>query len=311
MDCAGVREQLSLLLYGELSFDQEERIESHLDHCPDCRAALAREKALHAAFDNLEITPSPSLAHDCREDFLAVLLNEEAPPAPVPQGWWEKFTDAITLRPAGAFGVVSIGIVLGFAAAQMLPVLSSNGAFQSMGLGDARSSRVRYVEPASEGRVQIVLDETRQRIVSGRINEAPIRALLLTAAKDPSDPGLRAETIDILNTNAQAPDVRGALIFAVQHDQNAGVREKAMNGLQPFAQDPQVRAALAQVLLNDSNPGLRTQAIDLLIGGDKAGSDRQMVGTLQELMERGEQLGYVRERCRKALAAMNASSETY
>jgi hypothetical protein len=47
-----------------------------------------------------------------------------------------------------------------------------------------------------------VLDETRQRIVSGGLNDQKIRILLLAAAKDPSDPGLRAETVDILNGSA-------------------------------------------------------------------------------------------------------------
>ena len=163
--------------------------------------------------------------------------------------------------------------------------------------------------------MQIVLDETRQRIVSGGLDDQQIRALLLTAAKDPSDPGLRAETVEILTSSAQSADVRDALIFAVQHDQNAGVRMKAMEGLKPFAKEPEVRTALTQVLLSDSNPGLRTQAIDLLTGGANAtvdrNVDRQMVGTLQELMERGEQQGYVRERCRRVLQAVNASLETY
>ena len=36
-----------------------------------------------------------------------------------------------------------------------------------------------------------------------------------------------------------------------------------------------------------------------------------MIGTLQELMERGEQLSYVRERCRRVLESVNASTETY
>ena len=178
-----------------------------------------------------------------------------------------------------------------------------------MGLADA--SRVRNVEPISDGRVQIVLDETRQRTISGRLDDDPIRALLLTAAKDSPDPGLRAETVDILTTRAQTAEVRDALIFAVQHDQNAGVRMKAMEGLKPFVSEPAVRSALAQVLLSDRNPGLRTQAIDLLIGSDDHHVDRQMIGTLQELMQRGEQLGYVRERCRRVLESMNASIETY
>ncbi len=157
--------------------------------------------------------------------------------------------------------------------------------------------------------MQIVLDETRQRTVSGNLGEQPIRALLLSAAKDPSDPGLRAETVDILNS--QAADFRDALIYAVEHDQNAGVRMKAMDGLKQFVRDPEVRNALKYVLLGDSNPGLRTQAIDLLVNANTPALDREMVGTLQELMERGEQLSYVRERCRRLLESMNASAETY
>ena len=34
-----------MLLYGELYFDEEERVESHLDACGECRTALEREKA--------------------------------------------------------------------------------------------------------------------------------------------------------------------------------------------------------------------------------------------------------------------------
>jgi HEAT repeat protein len=120
---------------------------------------------------------------------------------------------------------------------------------------------------------------------------------------------LRAETVDILNTRAQSADVRDALVAALQHDQNAGVRMKALDGLKAFAQEPAVRSALAQVLLSDSNPGLRTQAIDLLTRGSSV--DTQIIGTLQELMLRGEQQGYVRERCRRVLESMNASLETY
>ncbi len=307
-DCKSIREQFSLLLYGELSFDEEERIESHLDSCDGCREALKRERAFHAAFDGVEISPSATLLHECREDFRARLMEEGAP-QPLRTSWWDRFVDGLTfrpasgiLRPAGALGLVA----LGFAAAQMMPVMNFKGQEAGFVPGAAR---VRYIEPGSDGKIQIVLDETHQRIVSGNPDDSQIKALLLAAAKDPSDPGLRAETVDILNTRAQSADVRDALIAAVQHDQNAGVRMKAMEGLKPFAQDPAVRSALAHVLLSDSNPGMRTQAIDLLTNGSSV--DRQIVGTLQELMLRGEQQGYVRERCRRVLEAMNASLETY
>lgn len=314
MSCAAARDQLALLLYGELSFEEEERLEAHLDGCLACREALRARKALHQALDNAELTPSPSLLLECREDLRMRLAEEAARPAPARAGWWDKLVDALTLapsagflRPAGALTFVAVG----FLAARMIPLgnLKANAGYAAMGLAD--ESRVRNVEPIGKGRVQIVLDETRQRTISGGLDDSQIRTLLLMAAKDSTDPGLRAETVDILTQRAQTTEFRDALIFSVLHDQNAGVRMKALEGLKSFSTEPAVRSALAQVLLSDANPGLRTQAIDLLIGSDDRNVDRQMIGTLQELMERGEQLGYVRERCRRVLESMNASIETY
>jgi hypothetical protein len=309
-DCESIQRELALLLYGELSFDDEERVEEHLDHCGECRAALERERAMHASADMLEITPSPSLLHDCREDLFLRIAEE--PVRASSSGWWDKFVDAIALRPAAGWfrpaGAMTL-VALGFAIARFVPMGDLLPHMGTAGFADSGPGHVRYVERAPDGRVQIVLDETRQRIVSGNLEEQPIRALLLSAAKDPSDPGLRAETVDILNS--QAADFRDALIYAVEHDQNAGVRMKAMDGLKQFSRDPEVRTALKYVLLSDSNSGLRTQAIDLLVNANTPALDREMVGTLQELMERGEQLSYVRERCRRVLESMNASAETY
>jgi hypothetical protein len=316
--CAAVRHQLAMLLYGELSFDEEERVETHLDQCGECREALRRQRALHQALDHVEIAPPASLLRECREDLRARLFEQEALPMPARSGWWERLVDAITLSPSAGLmrsaGALTL-IAIGFFAARVLPAVNfgGRGEYSSMGLAD--SSRVRNVEPIADGRVKIVLDETRQRMISGRLDDDQIRALLLSAAKDSSDPGLRAETVDIFTSRAQTAEFRDALIFAVEHDQNAGVRMKALEGLTSFVVEPAVQSALEQVLLSDLNPGLRTRAIDVLIGSDGNGMDRnmdrQMIGTLQELMERGEQLGYVRERCRRVLESMNASIETY
>lgn len=325
VNCNDVREQFSMMLYGELSFDQEERVDAHLDVCGECRTVFKKEKALHAALDSIEVSPSPSLLRECREDLSALLMEEAARPMAVERiagaGWWDRFVDAITLR--GSVGVLRpVGaltlVAMGFFAAQFLPqVMSRSGiGFRAMGMGDLGASRVRDVKSAGDGRIQIVLDETRQRVISGAVDDQQIRALLIAAAKDPADPGLRAETLDILTSRAESGDVRDALIFTLQHDQNAGVRMKAMEALKPFAADPEVRTAMTHVLLSDANPGLRTQAIDLLTGGDfgdrvDQNVDRQIVAALQELMQRGEKQGYVRERCQRVLQAVNASLETY
>src|SRR5450755_3214086 len=130
--------------------------------------------------------------------------------------------------------------------------------------------------------------------------------LLLTAAKDPSDAGLRVESVNLLKNQPQSAVIRSALLYAVQHDSNAGVRLKALDGLKNFSDDPETRRVLTQVLLTDKNPGVRTQVIDLLVKQ----KNENMVGVLQELMHT-ENNGYVRMRCERALHDMNASVETF
>ena len=100
LPCAEVRAQLAMLLYGELGFDQEERVESHLEACAECRAGLERERSLHAAFDAVHIEPSPSLLLECRSDLQARLMDEPDRLAHAHEGWWERFVDLLTLRPA-------------------------------------------------------------------------------------------------------------------------------------------------------------------------------------------------------------------
>jgi len=193
---------------------------------------------------------------------------------------------------------------LGFLTARVAPNTLGNWGTASM-IAPA-SSRVRYVEPTTPGRVQIVLDETRQRVLSGSVDDEAIQRLLLTAAKDPSDAGLRVESVDLLKNISQSAEIRKALVYSLEHDPNAGVRLKALDGLRQFAEDPDTRTALTQVLLKDDNPGVRTQVIDLLV---QRHTDA-MVGVLQELMEK-EDNGYIRMRCQKVLQEMNASSEMY
>ncbi len=318
VSCDMVRRQLSMLLYGELTFDEEEAVEAHLESCAGCRRALEQEQNLHAAFDQAEIEPAASALWESRQNLQARIAAEQA--ASRRAGWWDQFVDALTLRlPSGSpawmktAGALAL-VTLGFFGARLTP----GTGFTGMSLATPDAQRVRSVEPAANGGVQIVLDETRHRVVSGNLDDQNIRVLLLSAAKEASDPGLRYETVGILNDRAQADEVRDTLIYALEHDENAGVRLKAMDGLRPFVQHPEVRKALAGVLLSDGNPGMRTQAIDLLTEGvDESNAnrgpdmlDRDIIGTLQELMSI-ESNAYVRQRGEHVLQLVNASRETY
>jgi hypothetical protein len=307
--CEPVRAQLSLYLYGELSFDEEEAVDAHLDGCEPCGKALAEERALHASLDSISVEPSPALLWSCRENLRERLAKEPVPAPVVQPGWWARVSGLMTLwpearwmRPVGAMALLTAGF---FGARATSP---DSGMFQAMGFGTPSASRIRLVSPGTNGQIEIVLDETRQRTVTGGFDDAPIRALLLAAAKDPSDPGLRAETLDILNSQSEEADVRSVLLFALEHDQNAGVRLKAMEGLRPFVSDRAVQNVLARVLLTDGNPGMRTQAIDMLTAEGDPG--REVVGAIQELMNR-ESNDYIRERGQRLLEAVKASAEIY
>ncbi len=306
-NCTAVREQFALMLYGELSFDEEERVESHLDGCADCRQALARQNLLHQAVDGVAVTPSPALLGLCRADVSDLLDREK--PASGMAAWWHEFATGWKiqfLRPAGAVALLA----LGFFAAKVTPGLNFGSAYQAMSLGGFGGAQVRNVAAQPDGSVRIVLDETRQRMVSGSMEDQPIRELLMSAAKEAADPGLRAQTVTLLIGDADDQDVRQALVFSLGNDNNPDVRLKALEGLKRFGNDPDVQGALARVLLSDSNTGMRTQAIDALTSRQGQLLDRRIVGALQELMAR-EDDAYVREQCQRILESIKASAETY
>jgi HEAT repeat protein len=99
-------------------------------------------------------------------------------------------------------------------------------------------------------------------------------------------------------------------LFALEHDPNAGVRQRAMLGLRRYTKEPAVQNALAEVLLDDSDASMRTQAIDLLNSHGTAELDRRIVGALQEVMSREDDV-YVRERAGRMLRAIKASLDIY
>jgi len=320
MTCEDARKNLPLFLYGEMSFDEEELLEVHIDECDGCREALERERAMFAALDAAEVTPTAQALADARSELHRRLAGERrlgmerdrGLERTQTAGFWNKIREGFSIHFHFAPGLAQVAgavamLALGFLTARFTPGHLGGGMGQAGLVDPMTTSHVRYVEPMSTGRVRIVVDETRQRELSGRPTDEAIQRLLLTAAKDPSDAGLRVESVDLLKNNSQSAEIRKALVYSLEHDPNAGVRLKALDGLKQFAADPDTRTALTQVLLKDDNPGVRTQVIDLLV---QQQHNDAMVGVLQELMEK-EDNNYIRLRCQKILQEMNASAEMY
>ncbi|MBM3725200.1 MAG: hypothetical protein FJW40_07220 [Acidobacteria bacterium] len=306
MNCEEARTQLSLYLLSELDFSREELLEQHLDGCPACREELAREKALNALLqtEDARLEVPAGLLSRCRADFAAQL----APGAPEAGNafvrWWNRLGD-IVIPPAALFKAAGVAalVAAGFFAGRSQQRFSEPPGWTA--------ARVKSVEAAGDGQIRVVLDETRQREVSGAPEEEQIQRLLLAAVKDPTDPGLRVESVQMLRGRSESSEVRQALIHALENDENDGVRLKAIEGLNRFARELDTRRALTRVLLRDANPGIRTQAVDLLMQNmAPAGLEQETVGAMQEVLLR-EENGYIRLRCQKALAEMKASPGTF
>jgi hypothetical protein len=290
-------ELADLYLYGELAGQEEEEFEQHLHGCAACRADLDRSSALHRGADALRMAPPPEMLAECRRE-----LFHSKPLQQAPSPWMALF--ASWRQPIGALALVA----LGFFSSRLTTQVAGPGANANLAslAGEPIASTIRSVQPDAAGHVRIALDETRRRMISGSLNDGDIQRLMLVAARDEGNDGLRVESIEMLKGHAASANVLDALLLALRNDPNPGVRFKALDALKGMAAQPEVRKTLSYVLQNDQNPGVRIQAIDLLTQRQ----DDDLVGMLQQLVTK-ESNSYVRQRCEKSLEEMNASLGTF
>jgi len=299
MNCDSVVKALPLFLYGELSFEEEEAVHEHLAACEGCRKALERERLLHAELSSMAVYPSPELLAECRAS-LSARLAEVGTARP---GWIRRFWDwtarplpSIMLKPTGALALV----VAGFLAGRMMQ------APQPKSPEAPSTAQVRALEPQTPGELGIAPDEPGQRVVSGRLEDAATRNLLLQAAQTASDPLLRMDSVVILARSGDSPEVRQVLLHALRNDPNPAVRLKAVGALASLAHRPEVRQGLAEALLRDENLGVRTEAVNVL----RQNLDLAMEGILRQVAER-EPNDYIRAQARLMLEAIDSTFETF
>lgn len=308
MNCEMARQYLLLLNYAEISCDEEEALEQHLSVCAPCQAERAKLEQFEDLLAHGEGEMPAGLLARCRRDLAGKIEQESRPASRFSPGrlWRDWVVNTpMWLRPIGAVAMLAVG----FMGARMIPqspALTRLATVAGVSEPAPVFSRVRLVNPDESGRVRVMFEETRQRELTGQLDDENIRRLLLAAASDPADPGLRVETMDLLKNQCENDDVRRALLHALRTDTNSGVRLKALEGLKPYTKDDDVRKVIAQAVLNDDNPGVRTTAIDLLIQS----KEPEVVGVLQELL-RNENNSYVRSRSQRALSEMKASMGTF
>jgi anti-sigma factor RsiW len=307
MKCEWVRENITLQVYGELADDARHELEQHVARCADCAAELKAEKDFHALLAQVPgREPSPNLLAACR-----MKLQEGLETAEQGKFWHRLAFDPATWLRQMRFSpaLASVILILGFAAGvgTSYKVLARGPQSAAVGTSpaasnDAAITGIRSIaQDPSTNQVSIQYDTVSTQQAQGSLNDQRIQQLLLFAARNNYNSGVRMDSVDLLTKKPDVSQVRDALIYALRYDTNPGVRLKALDGLGPFVKDDvHVRDAMLEALVNDSNQGVRTEALRMI---EPVKADGSVRGVLMTLAAK-DQSQYIKSQARTLLAQL-------
>ncbi len=286
MNCSMVINNIDLYIYGELPDDARHELEQHVSHCAACEGALAAARQLHAdlsGFVREAPEPSPSFLADCRMRLQEALENTEQSGflnrwALDLTGWMHQ----VKLAPALTLALLMVGFGAGTLTTFKITSSAPSHIPVAVDAGEASIAGIRDITPdPASNRVDIKYDTLQPQSVSGNLDDPRVQKLLLMAARNNLNSGVRMDSINLLTRNPAPSKVRETLMFALRYDQNPGVRLKALEGLRGYIkEDTRVRDSVLEALLTDNNPGVRSEAIGLL---EPVSGDSSVRQTLQDL----------------------------
>ena len=266
------REQLSLLIYGELSKEEQKALRLHLEQCELCTEEMAQLEKLHSTMDSAALPKaSEQLLSEARLELRAALRMERSR-----KTWKDIWTERLqgylpifrlTFATAAS---LAFGIIIGYKAirpVQNQTVSTPVAQTQQLPIpaGETQITNVKFQDAdASDGNVEFTFEAVKPMTYKGNINDARIQEVLTYALINEQNPGIRLHAVNALNANQlRKPDaaVKGALIQAMTKDENPGVRIEALAALEKFQPDEEIKQAFLHVLVNDKNAAMRIAAI--------------------------------------------------
>jgi len=307
MKCEWVQENVLLYVYNELPDDARYELEQHIARCTDCAAELKATRNFQATLSQLPVEePTPNLLAASRMRLQEALEGAEQ------SGFWQRliFDPAAWLRqirlsPALAAVILMVGFGGGIAATYTMLKGQRTSMIASLPETQPAQSSITGIRSISQepgtNQISIQYDTVSTQHAEGSLNDQRIQQLLLFAARNNYNSGVRMDSVDLLTQKPNDSHVREALMYALRYDSNPGVRLKALDGLGAYVKDDtRVRDAVLEALLRDSNPGVRTEALHLL---DPVKADSSVRAVLQKLAE-SDQNQYIRSQARTELAQL-------
>src|SRR5271165_1824676 len=311
MKCEWVRENIVLQVYGELADDARHELEQHVARCADCAAELKAEQEFHALLaKDRAAEASPNLLAASRMRLQEALETAK-------QGSFFSrlaFDPAIWLRqvrfsPALASAILLVGFAGGIGTTYKFygPRNTPTGGLTATVNTPAATSDASIagissiVQEPGTNQISIKYNTLSTQEAQGSLNDQKIQQLLLYAARNNYNTGVRVDSVDLLAQRSGDQQVREALIYALQNDSNPGVRLKSLGALGNYVKtDTNVRDAVLRALVNDDNSGVRIEALRLI---EPVKADGSVRGVLMALAAK-DQSTYIKSQARTMLAQL-------
>jgi len=311
MKCEWVRENIVLQVYGELADDARHELEQHVARCADCAAELKAEQDFHALLaQDRAADPTPNLVAASR-----MRLQEALETAKQGSVWSRlAFDPAIWLRqvrfsPALASAILIVGFAGGVTTTYKLygtrptnTAVVQNPSNPNPVPTEASITGISsIVQQPGTNQISIKYNTVATQEAQGSLNDEKIQQLLLYAARNNYNTGVRVDSVDLLAQKSGDMQVREALMYALQNDTNPGVRLKSLDALGNYVKnDTNVRDAVLRALVNDGNSGVRIEALRLI---EPVKADGSVRGVLMALAAK-DTSQYIKSQARTMLAQL-------
>src|SRR6266568_2383332 len=267
MKCEWVQQNVVLYVYDELPDDARYELEQHVSRCTTCAAEVESTKKFRADFSKLPVQePSANFIATSR------LRLQEALEGAEQGGWWHRIAfdplawlNQIRFAPALAAAIFIVGFAGGIGATYRMikgtpveigPVTQTTGAPTQASIGTIES----VSQQPGSNQVTVKYDTVSPQVRTGSLNDPNIQQLLLYAARNNFNAGVRMDSVDLLTQQPNEAHVREALMS----DANPCVRIEALRLLVPVRADSSVQVVLRRLAARDENRYIRSQARTLI-----------------------------------------------
>ncbi len=255
MNCEWVQQNVVLYVYDELPDDARHELEQHVARCQDCAAEVESTRKFRGEFAQFPVQdPSPSLLAASRMRLQEALESAEQ------GGWWSRlifdpmaWLNQVRFAPALAATIFIVGFAGGIGATYKM--VKGSVEPQVAPSGTPTQASISGISSVSQvpgtNQVTVKYDTVSPQEAHGPLSDPNIQQLLLYAARNNFNAGVRMDSVDLLTRQPTNAHVREALLYALRYDSNTGIRLKALDALGPYVKDDvQVRDTVLESLMS-------------------------------------------------------------